>query len=243
VTDDGVFSGYGSTFGGKPDAHRDIVLKGAFVDTLSKGGRNGNGIPMLWQHNPGQVPPGVWTSLIEDAKGLKADGQLALDTSLGKDAHAIMKLGFDTKAFQFGLSIGYDAVEYEIDEKKKVRSLKKIDLWELSIVTFPANINARVETVKTLEALTIKMFEAAETERQLERSLREAGASKSLAQFFVKLYKPYLREAGKRMGDGSGLFDVLQTLNEANVDLSGDRKQKEPGGMLGILKTLKEVNG
>jgi HK97 family phage prohead protease len=238
---DGTIRGYGSTFGGKPDAHRDIVLKGAFVETLANGGRNGNGIPMLWQHDSSQAPPGVWTSLSEDSKGLRSEGKLALETSLGKDVYEIMKLGMETKTFQFGQSIGYDAVEYEFDEKKKIRKLKKIDLWELSIVTFPANINARVETVKAIEQLTIKMFEDATTERELEKALREAGSSKGVSRFLVKLYRPYLREANKMSG-GSGLFDMLDTLSEANAGLKKDQLEDEPGGMLGILKTLKDIN-
>jgi hypothetical protein len=235
IEDDGVFRGMGSTFGGKPDAHRDIVLPGAFLETLSKGGRNGSGIPMLWQHRSDKLP-GVWSSLSENSKGLPAVGKLALETSLGKDVYEIMKLGIQTKAFQFGLSIGYDAVEYEIDEKKKIRKLKKIDLWELSIVTFPANTNARVEGVKAIRD--------AQTKRELEKALRKAGHSKSDALYLASLTNLDLRDAdgNNRMSGGSGLFQVLETLNAASADLLKGQNQDEPGGMLAILQSLKDIN-
>ncbi|MCK5606772.1 HK97 family phage prohead protease, partial [Candidatus Pacearchaeota archaeon] len=55
----GVFTGYGSTFGGKPDSYGDIVVAGAFRNTLAKGGRNGNGVAMLWQHEM-HNPIGIW---------------------------------------------------------------------------------------------------------------------------------------------------------------------------------------
>ena len=236
VNEDGTFWGYGSTFGGKPDSHRDIIQKGAFTETLAKGGRNGSGIPMLWQHRSDQLP-GVWLELIEDSKGLKSHGQLALDSTLGKDIHSVMKLGMEKKSFRFGQSIGYDAVEYEIDEKKKTRLLKKIDLWELSIVTFPANIRARVESVKA------KAIHEARTKRELEKALREAGHSRSDAKYLASLVN--LRDAeaeGRTMSGGHGLFQVLEDLQAANDGFRKGGHQEEPSGMLGILQTLKAVN-
>ncbi len=240
IEEDGIFRGYGSTFGGLPDAHGDIVAKGAYVKSLAKGGRNGNGIPMLWQHKSDQIP-GVWTELAEDSRGLRSVGKLAMRTSLGKDVYETMKLGFESKSFGFGLSIGYDVVDHEPGKEKGTRLLKEIDLWELSIVTFPANINARIETVKTLNP---KLFEEAGTERELERSLRDAGCSRSFAQFLVKLYKPYLREADEgRMSGATGLSEVLRILNQANAGYqSSHLDEEDSSGMLEILKTLKQVN-
>lgn len=206
ISEEGRFKGYGSTFGGSPDAYGDIVVSGAFLSSLSRGGRNKSGIPMLWQHNASQVP-GVWTDLAEDKRGLKVEGQLALKTQLGLETYELMKLG-GVK----GLSIGYDVVTYERDEKRKVRLLKEVDLWEISLVTFPANTHARVTSVKAIEE--------AKTERELEEALREASLSKSAAQYIVKLCRQSLRESVS--GDGqvrppmmlSGILDSLKAANE-----------------------------
>jgi len=181
ISEEGMFTGYASTFGGKPDSYRDIVVEGAFRETLEKGGRNGTGVMMLWQHQNAQIP-GLWVELSEDKKGLRNVGQLALETALGHDVHVLMKLGAVK-----GESIGYDAVEYEIDEKNRLRYLKSIILWEISLVSFPANTRARITGVKA--------FEDAQTPRQLEGALREVGLSHEQSKYIVKLCMPSLREA------------------------------------------------
>jgi uncharacterized protein len=91
ITDKGRFSGYGSTFGGKPDSYGDIIVQGAFKETLERGGRNGNGIGMLWQHRS-EEPIGVYESIVENSKGLKVEGQLALEVQRGKEAYILMKM-------------------------------------------------------------------------------------------------------------------------------------------------------
>ncbi len=204
VNDDGTFSGFGSTFGGRPDSHGDIIAQGAFSDTLNSGGRNGFGVAMLWQHNSDQVP-GIWTSMAENKKGLKVEGQLALATQLGKEAHELMKMGAVK-----GLSIGFDIAEdgSEFDDKKKARILKKLNLWEISLVTFPANTRAQITNVKA--------FEQAKTPRELEALLRDSGLSKQAAQNIVKLCKPSLRDSA---GWGKAL-KLIDKVKEQNKDVA-----------------------
>ena len=117
VKEDGSFSGHASLFDQVPDSYNDLVQRGAFKETLAAGGRNKSGIAMLYQHRSDKIP-GVWVSLEEDTKGLMAQGRLALDTQLGKEIHAIMKLGIETGTFMFGLSIGYDAKDYDFHTPK-----------------------------------------------------------------------------------------------------------------------------
>lgn len=213
ISEDGTFKGWASTFGGPPDSYNDIIVYGAFTETLKKGGRNGNGIAMLYQHNSSQ-PIGVWTKLEELKKGLKVEGQLVMDVQVAKETHSLMKAG----AIK-GLSIGYDYARlpdgsrdpdaYEIVEKPKgryVRYLKKLELWEVSPVTFPANTRATITTVK--------QFERCKTPRELEDALREAGLSKSSALYIVSLCKHTLRESGglPRGGD-FGNTDAVKLLN------------------------------
>lgn len=211
ISEDGTFKGYGSLFVKNPDAHGDIIAPGAFTKTLSQGGRNKTGIAMLWQHRSDQIP-GVWQSLTEDSKGLATAGKLAVKTRLGSDVYEIMKLAAELKTFNMSMSIGYDPIEYEIDEKKKIRTLKEINLWEISIVTFPARLGATITQVKSIED--------AKTERELEEVLRESGLSKSAALYVVKLCKPSLRESADGIVGPELLSGILDSLKEVNCDVN-----------------------
>ncbi len=151
LDDEGTFSGYGSVFK-KKDAYSDIVAPGAFANTLAEAEKSGIMPALLWQHNP-TLPIGVWEDMREDKRGLKVTGRLVLETQKGAEAHALMKAGALN-----GLSIGFETVTSEADEKKRTRTLTEIKLWEVSIVTFPANDAARVQAVKSYE--TIRQFEA-----------------------------------------------------------------------------------
>jgi hypothetical protein len=236
IREDGIFEGWGSLFDNKPDAHRDLVARGAFRETLAQGGRNKTGVAMLWQHRSDKVPPGVWLSLTEETRGLKVKGQLALETQLGKEAYEIMKLGAKTGMWRFSLSIGFDTLDHENQKVKvgdatiNVRLIKKAELWEISIVTFPAKVGATVTTVK--------MIEEAKTERELEEVLRESGLSIKAAQYIVRLCKPSLREAGqveKEPNDRRVLSVILDSLKSVNQEIIN-------GEMVGILGSLQEIN-
>jgi HK97 family phage prohead protease len=126
---------------------------------------------MLWQHDSSQ-PIGIWTDMTEDSKGLHIKGQLALDTAKGKEAHALLKMGALN-----GLSIGFVSKQWAYDRESEVRTLTEIDLWEVSLVTFPANEKARVTNVKSADQMAAP--------KDAERILRDAGFSKSDATAFV----------------------------------------------------------
>ena len=169
VDADGTFSGYASVFNVE-DMGRDIVLPGAFRDSLAA--RGPTGIKMLFQHRPDE-PIGVWEQLKEDARGLYAKGRLMLDVARARETLSLMRAG----ALD-GLSIGFRAVVGHRDNKSGVRRLGKVDLWEISIVTFPLLPDARVAHVKARPFAGRKP-----TERELERWLtQEAGLSRSHAR-------------------------------------------------------------
>lgn len=138
----GLVAGYASVFG-EVDAQREIVARGAFRRSLGLLGKNRNRPAMLWMHEPAQ-PVGVWNRAEEDARGLYVEGQLAIKTQAGADAYELLRLGAVT-----GLSIGYRTVASKMDSKTGIRTLTDVDLYEISLVTFPANPSARIETVKT----------------------------------------------------------------------------------------------
>ncbi|NDE91303.1 MAG: HK97 family phage prohead protease, partial [Alphaproteobacteria bacterium] len=139
----GVIGGYASVFG-EVDAQRDIVAKGAFTGSLAKYQHSKSAPAMLWMHDTAE-PIGVWMKLREDARGLYVEGQLAVKTQDGADAYELLKIGAVN-----GLSIGYTTIKSTIDSKTKIRTLTQVELFEISLVTFPANALARVHTVKTI---------------------------------------------------------------------------------------------
>ena len=143
VAEDGTFTGYASTFNNS-DLGGDIVLPGAFTKSLTK--RPAAKVKMLRAHDQSE-PIGIWTSLAEDSKGLKATGQLTLDTTKGRETYALLKAGA-----MDGLSIGYKTVKADFDRAKGARLLKELDLGEISVVTFPMNPRATVSAVKSEEA-------------------------------------------------------------------------------------------
>ncbi len=138
----GTIAGYASVFD-EIDAQSDVVAKGAFVKSLAKYKQGKNNPAMLWMHDTAE-PIGVWTHVAEDARGLYVEGKLAIKTQHGADAYELLKMGAIT-----GLSIGYTAIKSIKDSKTKIRTLTEVELFEVSLVTFPANVLARVHTVKT----------------------------------------------------------------------------------------------
>ncbi|MBA5779488.1 HK97 family phage prohead protease [Stappia sp. F7233] len=166
----GTFSGYGAVFG-NIDSYGDVIAKGAFRQTLRDWKREKKLPAMLLQHggwgmtDTDGLPVGVWTLMEEDDTGLRAEGRLInLDTERGKSIYGAMKEGVLD-----GLSIGYRAKEFALGTKpdEPRRTLKAVDLFEVSIVTFPANGKARVGAVKSAEGI--------KTIREFEEFLRDAG--------------------------------------------------------------------
>jgi len=136
---DGTVEGYASLFG-EIDQARDMVMRGAFTATLRQ--RGVRRIPMLFQHDPAE-PVGVWLELREDHRGLFARGKLIPEVARGRELLSLVKAGAID-----GLSIGFRTVHGRIDPRTRVRALHAVDLWEISIVTFPLLAGARVQAVK-----------------------------------------------------------------------------------------------
>lgn len=140
IAADGAFAGYASLFD-VPDLTNDVIAPGAFAETLAR--RGARNIKLLFQHDAAQ-PIGVWKSLREDSRGLHAEGQLTLDNTKARDILALLRSGAID-----GLSIGFRAVDATRVGKSGPRRLTRIDLWEISVVTFPMLPGARVTSVKT----------------------------------------------------------------------------------------------
>lgn len=165
----GVFSGYASTFGNE-DQGGDIVVKGAFAETL--GQREVRQVKMLYEHDCYQ-PIGVWTRLEEDDRGLLATGQLLIDAlPKAREVHAMLRAGVLDS-----LSIGYRVIKADSDRSNPhLRLLRSIDLKEISVVMFPMNENAVISSVKA----------DLPTEREFQRWLqRDAGLSRAEAEHVI----------------------------------------------------------
>jgi HK97 family phage prohead protease len=137
----GVFSGYAAAWG-KRDTFGDQWIPGAFADSLRAHLAAGTRPLMLWHHDPTQ-PIGVWENVREDDSGLKVTGRLVLDSTSGRDAHALMKAG----ALE-GLSVGFRTVR-AVNLPKGGRQIHAVDLIEISPVTLPAQSLARIGAVRS----------------------------------------------------------------------------------------------
>ena len=175
ITATGTFAGYGNVYD-VVDQGDDIVASGAFGESLKEWTAKGRMPAMLWQHNSRQ-PIGAYTAMKEDATGLYVEGKLALKTQLGAEAYELMKMDAIS-----GLSIGFQTREDSYDQKLGIRTIKKGDLYECSLVTFPMNDESRVAAVKSIE--NISDLSGAET------YLRDAcGLSRKEAKAFISTLK------------------------------------------------------
>ena len=136
MTEGAVIEGYASRFG-LPDQGGDIVAKGAFGASLARLAAKGDKVRMLWQHDPAR-PIGVWDEIREDEKGLWVKGRLLPDIAQAREAAALIAAGAID-----GLSIGYRTISAERDGKGR-RLLSEVELWEVSLVTFPMLAEAKV---------------------------------------------------------------------------------------------------
>jgi HK97 family phage prohead protease len=156
---DGLFEGYASVFG-VVDQGMDVVARGAFMKTLGK-----RRVKMLWQHDMAQ-PIGVWDQIEEDERGLFVRGRLLKEVDKGREAMALLRAGAIDS-----MSIGYRTIEAVPEADGRVRKLTEVDLYEISLVTFPMLPDAKVTAVKSIKTI-----------REFERALRDAGFSQNEAK-------------------------------------------------------------
>lgn len=209
-----TFEGYGAVFN-NVDAYGDVIEPGAFAGFLSDVHAGKQNWPaMLSQHGgygmtaDDMTPVGVWSELAEDGKGLKVKGRLA-DTARGRDLHTLMKM--EPRPAINGLSIGYIPKEWEPRSKPDDprRRIKRIDLIEISPVTFPANSRARVDSVKSADSIRA---------RDAERALRDAGFSANEAKaILADGFDAVLRDAGS---DPDGLAEMKAAIERATAALT-----------------------
>ncbi len=160
IDEGAVISGYASLWGAR-DTGGDVVEPRAYGASLKRMAAAGGRVRMLWQHDPSR-PIGVWDEVREDERGLWVKGRILTDVAQGRDAAALIEAGAID-----GLSIGYRTITARKGEAGH-RHLTELELWEVSLVTFPMLPQARV-AAKSETAETAALGE-------LTRMFREAGA-------------------------------------------------------------------
>ena len=130
-------AGYASIFG-VPDSGGDVVLRGAFASA-------GKPVPLLWQHDS-REPVGIVEAVSEDARGLRITARV-IDAGRGATAAALVRAGA-----MDGLSFGYRVKAARADRVRGVRELARLELVEVSLVTFPMQPLARVLGFSSLPA-------------------------------------------------------------------------------------------
>lgn len=207
LKDSGEFEGYGSTFGGEPDAYGDVIADGAYTDSLATHEAKGTMPKLFWQHDP-REPIGKWLSAKEDSHGLLLKGKLNMNVQRGREAHALLKdRDID------GLSIGYRIKEYSVDTETGVWTLQKLDLVEVSVVSVGANENAVVQSVKAAKAAhdLSERLKAGDrlTEREFETWLKGLGFSNSQAERAARVHLKGQGEPAEAADDGVAFLRAL----------------------------------
>ena len=203
----GRFSGYASVFG-EVDMGNDIVAKGAFSKYLKK--HAPSKIRMLFQHNPDE-PVGVWQEITEDHKGLFVSGAISTATTRGRELIELMRQGAID-----GLSIGFKTVRSRKEKHSNIRTILQADLWEISIVTFPMQANARIEAVKHMPGQS-----RLPTTRQFECWLtRDVGLSRSEARTVIA--KGFTQLAGKRDAADNNQACIANSIRQATRQMAAN---------------------
>lgn len=202
-TSEGVIEGYGSTFGGEPDAYGDIIAPGAFAASLSEHKAQGTTPLMLWAHHMDE-PIGKWTEFHEDGRGLFLRGKINLATTRGADAYAHLRA--DDLS---GLSIGYTVNEGGLEYGKSHGTylLTSLSLQEVSVVAIGANRNARVTGVKSFGS-----------KPELEAILKDAGLPARAAKKLMLGGWPALARDDESAPE---VTTLLKRLQAATLELKG----------------------
>ena len=213
-TEDGQrkFSGYANTFDHK-DRAGDITQQGAFAKSIKEHIAS-NTKPLMLMHHDTSRPVGVWEKLVEDAKGLYVEGRLTKGVRDADEAYALLKDGALNS-----MSIGYKTINEEYDRSKGANLLHEVKLFEISLVSIPANEQSTVVSVKS---------DATVDTRALEKALRDAGLSR--------------REAKALLSKGiSGLSNQRDAEEEdSNHNATIDTKEAEQAELVRMLSILRK---
>lgn len=152
--DGGIVKGYASTFDRDPDAYGDVVAKGAFADSLARWkalNADGKYIPLLWGHDTDDPKSNIGRVIEaqEDERGLLITAEFDENN---EKAQYVRKLVKEGRVYQFSFAYEiHDQASVELENGMKANELRKLDVFEVSLVQIPANQHATVEEIKSSE--------------------------------------------------------------------------------------------
>lgn len=225
-SEEGVFSGYGSTFGNL-DLGGDIIRAGAFEKSLNEWGMKGE-MPFLLAFHDMSRPIGDWLEMREDEKGLFVRGRLWVNGDR-RIEDAVMAYNMLRGTGQKTLSIGYRVNDYEMQESVNgsIRVIKEIDLVEVSVVPIPMNPQAKITAVKSLTDDEGQLL----SKREVEKALRDAGLSSRQAKAFIASGYDALERDAKGNGEGAdrddqtGMDELIASLRNYSQQLTKGTNQ------------------
>lgn len=226
--DNGIVEGYASTWTKTPDSYGDIVIKGAFTETLKKKKATGHPFPLCFNHDFDQII-GAVTEAEEDDFGLKIKASF-LNTALAQEKRELVKEGIVWQ-FSFAYSV-LGSEEPTAEEKKQgiFQKLTKLDLYEVSLVPVPANQTAIVTEVKNNPEVETKEAEVEEKSGR-RNSKKDADAIKQA----ITLLQSVLDDA-----DESDEGEDESKANEASEELKKSNPEKD--AMLNYIKSMSKEN-
>lgn len=200
VKDDGYISGYCSVFG-QVDTYEDTIEPHAYDAVVASGTKP----LMFFNHASYCVPIGVWDKLSVDGRGLFIEGRLNLNNKQGKEVFDALKFG-SMNGLSVAITMQDEDVEYDDEGIRHIKNVR--ELYEVSIVNFPADKNARISDIKSD---TIKSI------RDVEHSLCEVGFSQTDAKGVISLVKTALtkeqRDAEKAKAEEAIKAHIFSILN------------------------------
>ena len=217
--DSGKISGYFATYDRIPDSYGDVIAKGAFTETIAKRKESGHPFPLCWGHDLNQIIGAVYPEDIEETEKGPLMTASFFNSPLAQEKREIVKSGV---VYQF--SFAYDILDSEIvtlEDGTKAQELKKLDLFEVSIVPIPANPRAEVTDIKaTVAEAVVKIVP--ELDESMMDVFEKAGRRNS------KKDADAIREAISLLQGVLGELEEAEDPEDGEDDVKANTAVKEP---------------
>lgn len=228
--DSGKISGYFSTYDRIPDSYGDVVAQGAFTDTIKAREESGHPFPLCWNHDLDQII-GKVDSIEDTEKGPLMTASF-FDTPLAQEKRAIVQSGV---VYQFSFAYGIeDAAQVTLEDGTKANELRKLDLFEVSIVPIPANPRAEVTEIKADEA------ETKDADPEVKAGKRNSKKDADAIREAISLLQGVLGELDDIEADPEDGEDEVKA-NEASEEPKQSNPRKD--ALLNVIAKMREMEG
>lgn len=234
--EEGQFLAYASTFTRKPDSYGDVIKKGAFAETIDEWEKSDNVLPVLFGHNMSDPDYNIGAVLEakEDDHGLLVKGQLDLDSPKGAQVYRLLK-GRRVSQLSFAFDVLEDGL-VDLGDGDKANELRKLKLYEVSIVPIGANQETEVLAVKTAVAALSDIKAGRVLSAKNEKSLRDARDSlDAVLASLGDTEDGKAGTAGKSQDEASG---TAEAKDEAREGKSEEPKLNPSARDLATLMTI-----